>query len=179
VVIEFFFAKINFFSLKKDNNLNKLSIFETEETHKTKKKMKKFLLLSFTLLAYLGASAQNEDCFKRLEDAFTKRGSYTISDDMHRNVIISFFDSEGSSCVSGKARVENGVIVSIFLQYKDDTYELMDKKFYNAKKTPPTITNGISEMIFTPDGEKFRVVFIDKLKPKAKSYKNVEIPTDL
>lgn len=141
--------------------------------------MKKFLLLSLTLLTFLGAFAQTDDCFKRLEDAFTKRGSYTIPDDMHRNVIVSFFDANGSSCVSGKARVENGFIVSVFLQYKDDTYELMDKKFYNAKKSQPTITNGISEMIFTTEGEKFRIVFIDKLKPKAKSYKSVEIPTDL
>jgi hypothetical protein len=141
--------------------------------------MKKFLLLSLTLLTFLGTYAQSDDCFKRLEDAFTKRGAYTISDDMHRNVIVSFFDESGSSCVAGKARVENGFIVSIFLQYKDDTYELMDKKFYNIKKAPPTISNGISEMIYTADGEKFRIVFIDKLKPKAKSFKTVELPSDL
>lgn len=141
--------------------------------------MKKYLFLSLAILSFLGFYAQEEDCFKKLEEAFTKRGSYTISDDMHRNVIVSFFDVSGSSCVAGKARVENGLIVSIFLQYKDDTYELMDKKFYNAKKTSPVITNGISEMIFTADGEKFRVVFIDKLKPKAKSFKNANLPDDL
>lgn len=141
--------------------------------------MKNFLFLTLSFLAFSGTYAQEEDCFKKLEDAFTKRGSYTIADDMHRNVIISFFDANGSSCVAGKARVENGLIVSIFLQYKDDTYELLDKKFYNAKKTGPAITNGISEMIFTADGEKFRVVFIDKLKPKAKSYKNANLPDDL
>lgn len=141
--------------------------------------MKKCLLLSLMLLTYLGAFSQAEDCFKRLEEAFAKRGSYTIADDMHRNVIISFFDAEGSNCVAGKARVENGTIVSIFLQYKDDTYELLDKKFYNAKKMAPVIVNGISEMIYTIDGEKLRIVFIDKLKPKAKSYKEVLIPTDL
>lgn len=141
--------------------------------------MKKYLLLSFALFSLFTAFSQEDDCFKKLEEAFNKRGSYTIADDMHRNVIVSFFDANGSTCVSGKARVENGLIVSIFLQYKDDTYELMDKKFYNAKKGQPTITNGISEMIFTPDGEKFRVVFIDKLKPKAKSYKNASLPEDL
>ncbi|MGV3632168.1 MAG: hypothetical protein ACO1O6_13240 [Bacteroidota bacterium] len=141
--------------------------------------MKKYLFLTLSFLAFLGSYAQEEDCFKKLEDAFTKRGAYTIADDMHRNVIISFFDANGSSCVAGKARVENGLIVSIFLQYKDDTYELLDKKFYNVKKTAPAITNGISEMIYTADGEKFRVVFIDKLKPKAKSYKNANLPDDL
>jgi hypothetical protein len=141
--------------------------------------MKKYLFLSLTFLAFLGTYAQDDDCFKRLEDAFMKRGCYTIADDMHRNVIISFFDEGGSTCVAGKARVENGLIVSIFLQYKDDTYELMDKKFYNSKKTAPGYTNGITEMIFTPDGEKFKIVFIDKLKPKAKSYKSVALPDDL
>ena len=141
--------------------------------------MKKSLLFSLTILLSFGAFTQTQDCFKKLEDAFTKRGAYTIADDMHRNVIISFFEGETTSCVSGKVRVENGTIVSVFLQYKDDTYELMDKKFYNAKKQPPTITNGISEMIYTADGEKFRVIFIEKLKPKAKSYKAVEIPDDL
>ena len=141
--------------------------------------MKKILFLTLSFLAFLGANAQEEDCFKKLEDAFTKRGAYTIADDMHRNVIISFFDANGSSCVSGKARVENGLIVSIFLQYKDETYELLDKKFYNVKNTAPAINNGISEMIYTADGEKFRVVFIDKLKPKAKSYKNANLPDDL
>ncbi len=34
-------------------------------------------------------------------------------------------------------------------------------------------------MIFTVDGEKFRIVFIDKLKPKQKSYKQAELPGDL
>lgn len=140
--------------------------------------MKRSILAIFALLCTFGTFAQ-DDCFKKLEDAFTKRGSYSIADEMHRNVIISFFTPEGTECVSGKVRVENGTIVSVFLQYDDNTYELFDKKFYNAKKTAPTITNGISEMIFTSDSEKFRVVFIDKLKPKQKSYKAVEIPTDL
>lgn len=126
----------------------------------------------------LSLSAQG-DCFKKLEDAFIKRGSYTVADDMHRNVIISYFEKEGTSCVAGKARVENGQIMSVFIQYDDNTYELMDKKFYNEKKTAPIIMNGISEMIYTADGEKFKVVFIDKLKPKQKTLKEVTLPDDL
>jgi hypothetical protein len=142
--------------------------------------MKRSLLFGLSLMLSVGAYSQNQDCYKKLEDAFTKRGAYTVADDMHRNVIISFFEGESTSCVSGKVRVENGVIVSVFLQYKDDTYELfMDKNVYTAKKTPPTITNGISEVIVTNTGEKFRVIFIDKLKPKPRSYKPVELPDDL
>jgi hypothetical protein len=82
-------------------------------------------------------------------------------------------------CLSGKARVENGTIVDIFLMYEDGVYELMEKKFTNTKKTAPTITNGISELIVTVDGEKMKVVFIDKLKPKQKAYKQATLPTDL
>jgi hypothetical protein len=142
--------------------------------------MRKILLLGITILMTSGAFAQNQDCFKKLEDAFAKRGSYTVADDMHKNVIISFFESEGTSCVTGKVRVENGVIVTVFLQYRDDTYELyMDKDIYTAKKQAPQIQNGISEMIITPKNEKFRVIFIDKLKPKAKAYKSAELPDDL
>ncbi len=139
--------------------------------------MKKRILL--ICLLFVSSMTFAQDCFKRLEDAFTKRGSYTVADDMHRNVIISYFKDGETNCVSGKVRVENGVIVSIFLQYSDGTYELMDKKFYNSKKQPPTVTNGISEMITTSEGENFRIVFIDKLKPKAKSLMDVSLPDDL
>ena len=142
--------------------------------------MKKSLLFGLTFLLSFGAFSQADDCYKKLEEAFAKRGSFTIADDMHRNVIVTFFEAENTNCVSGKVRVENGVVVSVFLQYKDDTYELfMDKNVYTAKKQPPLIINGISEMIITPSGEKFKVVFIDKLKPKPKSYKAVQLPDDL
>ncbi len=142
--------------------------------------MKKILLLGITILMTSGAFAQSQDCYKKLEDAFAKRGSYTVADDMHKNVIISFFESEGTNCVTGKVRVENGVIVTVFLQYRDDTFELfMDKDIYTARKQAPLIQNGISEMIVTPKNEKFRVIFIDKLKPKPKAYKSAQLPDDL
>ena len=140
--------------------------------------MKKgLLILSSFLIGY--ATFAQDDCYKRLEEAFAKRGAYTVADDMHRNVIISYFEKEGTSCVSGKARVENGQIVSLFILYDDNTYELIEKKFYNDKKAPPSIENGISQMIFTPDGEKFKVIFIEKLKPKQKTVKEAALPGDL
>jgi len=140
--------------------------------------MKKGLLFLTAIVLTFSVSAQT-DCYKKFEDAFAKRGSYTVADDMHRNVIISYFEKEGTSCISGKARVENGLIMSIFIQYDDNTYELLDKKFFNEKKTAPTISNGISELIYTADGEKFKIIFIDKLKPKSKTLKEVTIPDDL
>lgn len=135
------------------------------------------LVLFFGLTLTTGAFAQ--DCFTRLQKAFDERGASSIADDMHRNVILSFFEDGGSFCISGKARVENGLITSVFMQYEDDTYELLNSKFYNSKKEPPTIVNGISEMIFTADGEKFKIVFIDQLKPKKKQLKTVDLPDDL
>ncbi|MEY3237047.1 MAG: hypothetical protein RI883_1148 [Bacteroidota bacterium] len=139
--------------------------------------MKKGLLFLTAIVFTFSVSGQ--DCYKKFEDAFAKRGSYTVADDMHRNVIISYFEKEGTTCVSGKARVENGLIMSIFIQYDDNTYELLDKKFFNEKKVAPGIVNGISEMIYTSDGEKFKIIFIDKLKPKSKTLKEVAIPDDL
>lgn len=140
--------------------------------------MKKGLLFLSTVFLTFSLTAQG-DCYKKLEEAFAKRGAYTVADDMHRNVIISYFEKDGTSCVSGKARVENGQIVSIFIQFDDNTYELMDKKFSNDKKAPPSIVNGISEMIYTADGEKFKIIFIEKLKPKQKTVKEVTLPDDL
>ena len=134
-----------------------------------------FFLISF----FLTFSVSAQDCFVKLASAFNQRGSYTVADDMHRNVIISYFEKDGTTCVSGKARVENGLIMSIFIQYDDNTYELLDKKFFNEKKTAPGIVNGISELIYTADGEKFKIIFIDKLKPKSKTLKEVIIPDDL
>ena len=59
------------------------------------------------------------------------------------------------------------------------TRTLLDAKFYNSKKLPPAIINGISEMIYTIDGEKFKIVFIDQLKPRQKEFKTIELPDDL
>lgn len=139
--------------------------------------MKKSLLLICAV--FISAAVNAQDCFIRLQKAFDDRGAYSISDDMHRNVILSFFEDGTSYCVSGKARVENGLVVSVFVQYDDNTYELMEKKIYNSKKQPPQIVNGISEMIYNSDGEKFKVVFIDALKPKQKSLKPAVLPDDL
>lgn len=141
--------------------------------------MKKSLLVLFSVFAVYGLFAQSDDCFSRLEKAFEKRGAYTVADDMHRNVILSFFEPDGTVCLNGKVRVENGMITNIFIQFNEGDYELMDKKIFNQQKNPPKISNGISEMIYTADGEKLRVVFIEKLKPKQREYKQANIPDDL
>jgi hypothetical protein len=148
--------------------------------------MRKFLLFAITGFLIFGAKlslAQNQandlNCFTKYENAFKERGSYTISDNIYRNVMISFFEGEDVYCVRGKVRVENGYVSAIFYYYDDNTEELYDKKFHNLNNEPPTVSNGISEMIVNADREKFRVVFIDKLKPKRKSMQQMTVPDDL
>jgi len=126
-------------------------------------------VLSIFIATNLLSQNKKEQCFDRLQKAFEKRGSYTVADDMHRNVILSFFTDDAQECLSGKARVEGGTITSIFIQYNEGDYELLEKKFMNAQKTAPRINNGISEMIYVADGQKLRVIFIEKLKPKKQS----------
>lgn len=129
--------------------------------------MKKILIITFAALITYSVNAQDpQDCFTRLQNAFDKRGANPAQDGIHRNVFISFFEDGTSRCISGKVRVENNKIVSIFLEYDDNTFELLDAKFYNSEKQPPTITNGISEMVYTSGGEQFKIVFIELLKPK-------------
>ncbi len=141
--------------------------------------MKKQIIL-LSLLFISATTFSQVDCFKKLEEAFAKRGSLSIADAVHENVIISFFETgKETRCISGKARVENGTIISVFLQREDNGYDLFDETPRNAKKTPPVITNGITEMAITSDGEKYRVVFYAKLKPKKAAYKSINLPDDL
>jgi len=140
--------------------------------------MRKLGLIIISILTFTIAQAQEENCYDRLEKAFKERGAYTVSDDIHRNVIVVFFEDEETYCVKGKARVENGTVSSIFIYYDDNTSELFDKKFYNQKKQAPTISNGISEMIMTSDNERLKIVFVEKIKPKRKQFKEAIIPDD-
>jgi hypothetical protein len=139
--------------------------------------MKKTLLLLF--FSALMSSAFSQGCLNDWKNAFEKRGAYTVSDDMHRKVYIHFSDGLDSYCISGKARVENGKVVSIFLQYEDGTYELMDMKIANGKGQNASVFNGISEEIINEEGDHFYVIFVEKLKPTKKAYKKVGGPGDM
>ncbi|HPG10114.1 MAG TPA: hypothetical protein PLU37_01190 [Chitinophagaceae bacterium] len=130
--------------------------------------MKRILIIAFVNLITYSANAQDPlDCFTRLQKAFDNRGANPAPDGMHQHVYLSFFEDGTSRCISGKVQVENNKIVSVYLQYADDTFGLLEPKFYNSEKKQPTIKNGISEMIYTSEGEKFKIVFIELLKPKA------------
>lgn len=140
--------------------------------------MKSTVLLLFFTFLFSGAFAQT-GCLQEWKKVFEERGAYTVSDDMHRKVYISFVEDGESWCVAGKARVENGKVVSVFLQYEDGTYELMDMKLLNKSGKAPGIENGISEEIINEENEHFYVIFVEKLKPKKKQYKTVGGPGDI
>jgi len=135
---------------------------------------KTFLLLLFS--AFFMQSFAQTGCYAEWKAVFEKRGAFTVTDDMYRNVIISFIEGDESFCIYGKVRVENGKIVSIFVQYEDGEFALMDQKFTNKANRPPGIVNGISEEITNEAGEKFHVLFIDKIKPKKREYKKAAGP---
>ena len=139
---------------------------------------KTVLLLFLTLLVAGGANAHS-GCLEQWRKAFEKRGSYSVADDMHKKVYISFIEDGVSTCIAGKARVENGRVVSIFLEYEDGTYELMDEKILNKDGRPPKVENGISEEIINESREHFYVIFVEKLKPKKKEYRTVGGPGDI
>ena len=142
--------------------------------------MKRIFLLFIFSITFGGAFAQT-GCYAEWKAAFTERGAYAVTDEVHRNVYISFVEDGESYCVAGKARVEFGKIVSIWLMYEDGTYDLLEAdSFSNKTKQAPVIDNGISEEIITKDGQHLFIIFVDKLKPKKKTYKTVGgPPTDL
>lgn len=137
--------------------------------------MKSTILFLFFTLSMSSVFAQT-GCLEEWRAVFADRGAYSVSDDMHRKVYISFVENGESWCVLGKARVENGKIVSVFLQYEDGTYELMDMKLVNAAGKAPGVENGISEEVINEENEHFYVIFVEKLKPKKKEYKTVGGP---
>ncbi len=128
--------------------------------------MLKWLFFAVFCFVLSNFSFTQAECFAKMEKAFSERGAYEVSDAMHKNVAICFFSKDRIGCYHGKVRVEGGKITSVFLQFSDDTYLLLEEQFYNSSKKPPVIKNGISEMIFTAKGESFKVVFMDQLKPK-------------
>jgi hypothetical protein len=114
-----------------------------------------------------------------MEYMFSKRGSNPIENGIHYHVIVSYTKTAGNVCYNGKVIVENGIITKIFTELEDGTFEELTKKFSNSKNEAPRFENGISELISAENGLKIHIIFVDKLKPKAKAYKEAELPEDI
>ena len=163
--------------LKIDRLYNKeiIKVYSIFENKLQNLNMKKIFLLAVLSVFFTTTYAQT-GCYTEWKTVFEKRGAYTVTDDMYRNVIISFIDEDESYCIYGKVRVENGKIVSIFVQYEDGEFGLMDQKFSNPSSRPPGIVNGISEEIINEAGEHFYILFTSKIKPKKRGYKKAMGP---
>lgn len=113
-------------------------------------------------------------CFEAYKKEFDERGSYPIEDGKYSGVIISLTTTEGTDCVYGKVLVEAGYVTTIWIQYDDNSYEFLDRKYKGSNKGK--IVNGIAEPIVTTSGETIQVVFVDKIKPKKKQFKKANGP---
>lgn len=108
---------------------------------------------------------QAQDCYEQIQAAFDSKGAYLVTDGMHENANIVLLSEDGPACILGKAYVSGGKVASFYLQYEDGSYQKFDKSFYNAQRQQPVITNGASELMYTPDRETFKIFFLDALKP--------------
>lgn len=138
-------------------------------------------ILPILLAVYLpfAATAQTDKapktCLEKWSEVFKQRGADAIGDGIHRNVTVSITDKTGTSCYIGKARVERNQVNSIFVLMEDESYELFEAPQFKEKSSVK-IENGISEAWVTLDGRSFRVIFHEKLKPKAKEFKKAADP---
>jgi hypothetical protein len=137
--------------------------------------MKKNLLLILAILPYLGLS---QTCSKGYEVIFEKRGADHVEDGIHKDVVIDFVEHGQSFCYSGKARIEEGKITSIWIELEDDNYLLIDGEAFTADNKKPGIANGISDWFIYKDGRKARVLFIAKIKPEPVDKKPAMTPEE-
>ncbi|HAA01558.1 MAG TPA: hypothetical protein DEP18_03910 [Flavobacteriales bacterium] len=134
------------------------------------------LLAVFTLPAVAQTAQPKKEltCYEAYKKEFDERGAYTVDDGKYTGVIIVVATADGTDCVSGKVQVEGGNVTNIWLQYEDNTFEFLERKYVGNKN--PKIVNGITEPLKTTNGETIYVIFVDKIKPKKKQLKKVTGP---
>ncbi len=138
----------------------------------------KYLLLAFLISSGLTElSAQdNKSCYQKYAHVFEVRGSKSIEDGTHENVIVTIRKGSFADCFVGKVKVVNGFVVlnSIQLSFVDGSFEKFDRSYQD--KDPVVITNGISKTMITKDEELVNVMFVDAIKPKKKAFKRAPDP---
>ena len=139
--------------------------------------MIKNLLVPVSILALTSAYSQtatsSETCLEQYQTQFKERGASPVDDGNHK-VIISITTETGTECYEGKAKVEGATVIALYLSYEDGTTEFLERKYKGISK--PKITNGISEVLTTTDGETIQVVFVTKILPKKKQLKKATGP---
>jgi hypothetical protein len=139
----------------------------------------KYILTLFLVISFVANSfsqGKEASCLDAYIKAFNERGAYPVEDGTYKNVIISVVNQKTgeTDCFSGKVKVENTFVTAMYMMYEDGTYEYIDRKWKNENKSK--INNGITEALVTDTGEKYYVVFTEKIKPKKKQYKKVTGP---
>lgn len=121
----------------------------------------------------LHAQTQKGTCLEEYQKEFKERGASPADDGNHK-VIVSITTESGTDCYEGKAKVESGYVIAIYMSYEDGTYEFLDRKYKGPSKAK--IVNGISEPLITTDTESIQIVFIEKILPKKKQFKKAKGP---
>lgn len=135
------------------------------------------LVLAFSAVAY---GQEDLNCYQKYAKKFEERGAFEVEDGWHEKVVITIRKGSNSECFYGKVKVENGVVVSMFMMYGDGTYESKPiQKSYKHDDEKATITNGISKTRITVDDELINVIFPSHIKPPKKKYETAPDPDDL
>ncbi len=134
------------------------------------------LLLTFPVFtAHSQTTKKEPTCFEQYKKEFDERGAYVVDDGRYTGVIISIVTAQGTDCVYGKVAVEGGHVINIWLQYEDNSYDFLDRKYKNAN-SKVRIVNGITEPLYSTQDETIYVIFVDKIKPRKKQLKKAAGP---
>lgn len=133
------------------------------------------LLVFVLFLGGLSVNAQTTKgtCLEEYQKEFKERGAAPADDGNHK-VIVSITTESGTDCYEGKAKVESGYVIAIYMSYEDGTYEFLDRKYKGPSKAK--IVNGISDPLTTTDTESIQIVFVEKILPKKKQFKKAKGP---
>lgn len=142
--------------------------------------MKRFILALLLIPASISGYSQDapKTCFEKWEAVFKKRGADPVGDGMHRNVIVSVEDATGTACFFGKARVEYNRVTQLWIMQEDDDYRMFDNTKF-AEERGAMIENGISKVWVGLDEKKYRVVFVERIKPKPQEFKLAPDPEEM
>lgn len=139
-----------------------------------------FLFFSLFISSYsFSQSEQSQEepeanCYQKYAFAFEQRGANEVEDGVHKNIIITFRKGSKAECYTGKAEVKAGKVISMFMRFQDGSFEQVEKKYKHDIEV--TIVNGISKTLITKDDELINVIFVEKIKPKKKSYEKAPEP---
>lgn len=123
-----------------------------------------------------GFSAQELfTCYDEWKKVFENRGADPVDDGFHDNIVVTVRSENGTECLTGRAEVKGGVVISVSLYFDDNTYEKVEYAFKTEQ--PWSIFNGMTRTRITENEEMINVMFTDRIKPKKKKLKSAPKPS--